>query len=307
MNVKRIEFMVTYNCSGKCKHCSVSDVLHTGSYNCVDMQKASTAIDKLSKLFPLESVMPFGGEPLLYVDGVCLLHKTAKKCAIGKRQLITNGYFNKSKEKIIEAVNKLKESELTEILLSVDAFHQDTIPVDLVHFFAETALKVDINNIQLHPAWVVNESHDNMYNKLTKSVLEAFSDLNIKISNGNNVFMSGNAVKYLSEYYEKPGLDLDTHCGERPYTTVLDNVTSLSIVPNGNVLVCCHTIGNIYIEDISDIISRYNPYEHPIMKILLKGGMQELIDYARKVGLDIDINQCYSICDVCHLLIEKAP
>ena len=66
MNINRIEFLVTLQCTGKCKHCSVGPRLNENSDKCVDLEKAIDAVKKLSARFPVESLMTFGGEPLLY-------------------------------------------------------------------------------------------------------------------------------------------------------------------------------------------------------------------------------------------------
>ena len=56
---------------------------------------------------------------------------------IEKKQLITNGFFSKKRERIEEVVTMLEKSGVNSLLLSVDAFHQETIPLDPVKYFAE--------------------------------------------------------------------------------------------------------------------------------------------------------------------------
>lgn len=304
INLKRIEFVVTYHCTGKCRHCSVGDALNTGKEHYVRPDKATEAIQTLSQLFDIESVMTFGGEPLLYADIVCSIHNKAKECAIEKRQLITNGYFSKNKTKIENTVSNLSLAGVNDILLSVDSFHQEKIPIEPVRIFAEAALNSS-QNIRLHPAWVVDQTCNNSYNLDTQRILNCFSDLNINISSGNNIFMSGNATKYLSDFYEKPKLDLSLGCGEMSYTSPLDNITSLSIEPNGDVKVCCFTIGNIYNEDIETIVKRYDPYKNIYARTILTRGIAGFIDFARANGVIIDTEQYYSVCEICRALMNK--
>ena len=52
-------------------------------------------------------------------------------------ELITNGFFTKDKDRINEVVKQLADSGVNSILLSVDAFHQETIPLEPVKCFAE--------------------------------------------------------------------------------------------------------------------------------------------------------------------------
>lgn len=82
--------------------------------------------------------MTFGGEPLLYPEIVCKIHKAAKEMGIPKRDVITNGFFSKDENRIREVVSMLTESGSGNIALSVDVFHQETIPLEPVKYFAET-------------------------------------------------------------------------------------------------------------------------------------------------------------------------
>lgn len=55
------------------------------------------------------------------------------------RQLITNGFFSRDGDRIKEAAGRLAQSGVNNLLLSVDAFHQETIPLGPVKQFAEAA------------------------------------------------------------------------------------------------------------------------------------------------------------------------
>ena len=306
MNINRIEFMVTYQCSGKCIHCSVGNRLnHSDGFRHVHIKESAETIEGLSRMFSVSSVMTFGGEPLLYPDAVCAVHHTASLCGIKTRQLITNGYFTKDDEQRKDIAEALHESGLTDLLISVDTFHQHDIPIEPVRHFAKCAKQAGIPKVKFHPAWVVNEEHENPYNVKTREILSELSDLDIPVSSGNNIFMAGNAVRHLSEYYAPPNLNLSDVCGSLPYTAPLTNITSLSIVPNGDVMVCGFTIGNIYTERIEDIVLRYNPYENDYMRAIISGGAAALIKTAEANGIKINVSECYSICDLCYKICQQ--
>ena len=59
----------------------------------------------------------------------------------------------------------------------------------------------------------------------------------------------------------------------------------VSINPNGDVNVCCVTIGNIDETDILDSIENYDPYKNEIMKRLLQGGIRDVIKLGKVKGL----------------------
>ncbi len=244
-NLNRIEFVVTMACTGRCRHCSEGD--HDGCAGHIDADVAVEAVRRVCERYRIQSLMTFGGEPLLYPDVVCAIQGAATRLGIGKRQLITNGYFSKDPARIAEVVRALKRSGVNDLLLSVDAFHQEAIPLEPVLAFAECVVKAEIPAV-LSPAWLVGPGDDNSYNVRTREVLEAFAGLKIPIGPGNVVFPQGNALKYLGEYFDE-GADRST-----PYDEDPADIRALSFGANGDVL-----NGNVYRKDILSILDDYRP------------------------------------------------
>ena len=243
--LNRIEFLITLACTGRCKHCSEGE--HSAAGGHIDGDTAAQVVYKVCSEFNIESLMTFGGEPLLYPDEVCKIHTVAQKMNIPKRQLITNGFFSKNKERIRVVADKLAQSGVNDILLSVDAFHQETIPIKPVKDFAE-AVKAAGIPLRAHPAWLINEETENPYNRRTREILKEFQIIGIESSDGNDIFPGGNALKYLSEFF-----DVEKEYVS-PYAEDPRDVQSISISPNGDVLG-----SNIYQADILDIIKKYIP------------------------------------------------
>ena len=243
-NLNKIEFVVTYACTGRCKHRSEGD--HASCGERIDPKIAADAVRKIAAKYDIKTVMTFGGEPLLYLDAVYAIMTAAKELNIPKRQVITNGYFSKNADKIHEAAERLAACGVNDLLLSVDAFHQETIPLDVVRQFATEAKKCDIP-IRLQPAWLRSAVDDNPYNRKTREILGNFEDLALPVGEGNNIFPEGNALKYLAEYFtdELP---------ENPYADDPRDVRCVSFSPNGDVL-----DGNVYRNDIMEIIKDYAP------------------------------------------------
>ena len=244
-NINRIEFPITFACTGRCKHCSQGE--HTSNGEHIDGDISVKVIYKICSKFNIESLMTFGGEPLLYSDDVCKIHTAAQKMNIKKRQLITNGFFSKDEQIIKDTSFKLAQSGINEIALSVDAFHQETIPLNPVKAFAKAVKNTGIS-IHTHPAWLVNKEAQNPYNQRTLEILKEFEHINILASDGNDIFPSGNALKYFKEYFDLNKEYLS------PYTENPEDIHTLSIKPNGDVLG-----KNIYKTDILDIIENYIP------------------------------------------------
>ena len=165
----------------------------------------------------------------------------------GKRQVITNGYFSKERERIEAVARALADSGVNDLLLSVDAFHQETIPLDPVLAFAGCAVSCGIP-VRLQPAWLVSPEDGNPYNLRTREILRGFDPLRIPLGSGNVIFPSGNALKYLREYFGENAEPFS------PYEEDPEDVRSVSFDPNGDVLG-----GNIHETDILEILKNYRP------------------------------------------------
>ena len=241
-NLNKIEFVVTYACTGRCKHCSEGD--HTNCGEHIDPQIAADAVRRIAAEYDIKTVMTFGGEPLLYAEAVYAIMTAAKELKSPKRQIITNGYFSKNADKIREVAERLAACGVNDLLLSVDAFHQETIPLDVVKQFVSEARKCGIP-ILLQPAWLRSAVDDNPYNRKTREILDSFVELEISENEGNIIFPEGNARKYLAEYFtdELP---------ENPYVEDPRDVRCVSFSPNGDVLG-----GTVYERNILEIIKDY--------------------------------------------------
>ena len=240
----------------------------------------------------------------MFADTVCKIHAAARDVGIDGRSIITNGFFTKDEKQIDEVAKNICASGVNYIMLSVDAFHQEFVPIDSVVKFAEALLTHEIPLLKVHPAWVVDEEYENAYNAETKRLLKIFSDKGIAVSNGNNITPFGNARKYLLEFYHPPSkVDLSVPCGSVPYSSRPDNIDCVSINPNGDVIACAR-IGNIYDNNILDIINGYDPHKIPAIKAVLDGGVSQLLRYAESLGINTDISDCHSACRVCKKVRE---
>lgn len=243
-NLNRIEFVVTSACTGRCKHCSQGE--HNNSDK-IDKFYAADAVRKIAKKYSIKSVMTFGGEPLLCPETVFEIHKAAKEMNISERQLITNGYFSKDCGKIKSVAQSLIKCGVNEILLSVDAFHQETVPLEYVTEFAKAVNVPDIV-LKVHPAWLVSPEADNPYNNKTREILAEFNKMGIGTNEGNVIFPSGNALKYLSEYFDM------SNPIKNPYQEDPTDIRAICLSANGDLLG-----SNICKQDVIDILSSYSP------------------------------------------------
>lgn len=243
-NLERIEFVVTLACTGRCKHCSQGDHRSGGGH--IDGAAAAEAVRKICREYKIKSLMTFGGEPLLYPDDVFKIHRAAAEAGIPKRQIITNGFFAVDTKRIAEVAERLAESGVNAVLLSADAFHQETIPIEPVKAFAGEVLRRGVN-IRTQPAWLVSKEDENAYNLKTREILAEFSDIGVFPADGNIIFPEGNALKYLGEYFGE---------GEyiNPYRQAPEDIRTVSVSPDGGLFG-----ESVYEKDILKILEDYSP------------------------------------------------
>ena len=242
--LNKIEFVVTNACTGRCKHCSEG-----GSSDCIDRIDPTVAADAVRKIageYAITTVMAFGGEPLLHPEAVFAVMQAATEMNVSRRQVITNGYFTNSADTLREVAARLAKCGVNDLLLSVDAFHQETIPLDAVRAFAIEAKGCGIP-IRLLPAWLVSANDDNPYNKRTRELIAALGDLELALGEGNVVFREGNAKIYLAEYFGDTAPD-------NPYVEDPYDLRCVSLAANGDILG-----DNVYRRDILEIIENYTP------------------------------------------------
>ena len=242
--LNKIEFAVTYACTGKCRHCSEGD--HASCGENISPAVAESVVRSVAAEYNIGTVMAFGGEPLLYPHTVYAIMNAAREMNVQKRQVITNGYFSHKHEDIDAVAKGLKLCGVNDLLVSVDAFHQEYIPLEAVMRFVSAALKEGVP-VKIQPAWLVSVEDDNPYNVKTRELISHFTRLGVCENEGNVIFPQGNALKYLSEYF---GDDAP----ENPYAEDPYNVKCVSVAPDGSVLG-----GNVYQKDILKIIKEYAP------------------------------------------------
>ena len=299
LTVNRIEFAITYLCNAKCKHCySIQNKESFPKH--IDKSLAVKIVKKVGEKYRPESIMTFGGEPLLFPEIVCAIHEEAMNMRIPCREIITNGYWSKDAKKIKEIAKNLAESGVNEIIFSVDAFHQEHIPLDIVRKSVESCLQVGIENIVWNPCWVVSEDNDNQYNQKTKSILKELEDLPVRKSEGNIMEADGLALINLKEFLPPKDKIPTGKCGDMPYTDPLDSIRSICVEPDGRIAVCKDFhIGNASETDIIELLEGYNPFMIPEMKAIIENGMKGLVNWAVTKGVNPDPEGYYSVCHMC--------
>ncbi len=305
VDVRRLEFVVTWRCNSMCKHCSVAE--KRGSKSLLRAQLAGRIVRQIADAYSLTSMMTFGGEPLLFWEVVCAAHEAAKDCGIPRRDIITNAGYPPSEPEFRKVAEGLAESGVTHAAVSVDAFHQEHVSVTTVEQNVRLLLDVGIS-VVWNPCWVVSREQKNRWNERTRKVIDALhlSIPAVAESEGNVVQPSGNALKWLGEYLPTKTMAPEGACEDVPYAGRLDNINSISIEPDGSVMVCNDlSIGNANEQDVVEVLRRYDPCRIPETAAILRGGVAELEEFAWQKGITPEPTGYYSICDKCIDLRSK--
>lgn len=306
LTVNRIEFIVTYRCNSHCKHCQIGQDKRASNTVTIDAGLAVQIIRGVAQAYSPCSIMTFGGEPLLFPDIVCAIHEAARVNGIGKREVITNAGWPREEAKFRTAAFKLADSGVNEIYISVDSFHQEYIPLSIVERNVQSLVDAGIGRLMWNPCWVVSKEHNNPWNRRTKSILQALARLPVAESDGNIVQPEGNARIWLRDFMPCRTPIPTGSCGDMPYTERLEQVSSISVEPDGSIAVCDEfVIGNAIQRDVAEMLRSYDPYRIPEMKAILEGGVAGLADLARTKGVEPNPDGYYSICDMCKSIRRK--
>jgi MoaA/NifB/PqqE/SkfB family radical SAM enzyme len=306
--VNRIEFAVTYQCNSKCRHCQLGEERERKRVpSHIDKDKAVEIVRKVGEKYGPRSVMTFGGEPLLHPEIVYAIHKEATNVGIPLRDVITNGFWARRTEETEKVAADLVESGVNEVHISVDCFHQEFVPLEIVRKAAEALVKAGMTRVVWNPSWVVSKDKDNVYNRKTKVILEKLRDLPIEISEGNNVRPEGRAIAWLRDFLPPKTKMPKGKCGDMPYTEPLDSIRTVCVEPDGRIAVCKEFyIGNAFEVDVIDIIEDYDPFKIPEAKALIEDGMGGLIDWGRERSVEPNPEGYYNICHLCTDMRRRA-
>ena len=251
-------------------------------------------LEDITSNYVVEEVGFFGGEPLLNFNLLVSLIEEVKRFNIPKIGLPTNGFWGKNDLTAMKYALKLKEAGLNRIGFSVDAFHQEFIPLDVVRRAIKAAHEVGIEWIGLVSQNLGPENENNQFNEQTKNITDILSKKFefCEVIN-SELQVRGRAANQLREYFPMMTIPSD-RC-------LIFKVPMFMIDPNGWVFhqlctgIC---IGNAKKNSLSEIISDFNYRKHPIIgKLVAKGGPKNLLDIAIEKGYE-PLN---GYADKCHL------
>lgn len=296
LDLKRLEFTLTTKCNSECIYCQAD--ASPLRKEVMEVEEAHNYLTDASGVSILESFMVFGGEPVLFSDRAISIFEKAHQLSIPKIEMLTNGFWGRNKKKADELTIRLKSSGLNCLGISVDAFHQQFIPLQYPKNAAMAAIDAGIEQVTWNVAVIESLNGRNKYDRETALILEALKPLRID-AHIHKVLPVGRAAKNLWRYF-KPET-LDGPCVTDPILeNNLTNPQSITVEPSGEVDICWNlTIGNAKEKPLSRIIYEYDWRKNPIVRILVEEGPIGLAKNARGINFQPQKRRFINKCDLC--------
>lgn len=297
MGFTTIGLMLGYGCNAECRSCMWGESRNRGPS--MSIQDACEWIDQAHALGNLMLVGFSGGEPFLYLDEM----KAVAGYAKSKYQLpsvaATNAWWAKTTAAAEETLASLYELGLRMLLISVDDFHQEWVPLERVKNCLEAARLFGIDcTLQ---CVVTTSSHKLSY---YKEALSITAESTVKASEIPCTPV-GSAAMTLpsSDFPLHPGVPCD-------YCTLLQ---ALIVRPEGTVHLCCGPAfitdplkaGDLRNETLKSIIDRaeWNPLYNALA---LGNGPAKLAEALIETGHGDFLLEGYtSACHACHHILRQ--
>lgn len=299
MHVKSVDFLLTFRCPSRCKHCSYKAGPERIGY--MKLTEAEEYLKELTGTQPLETICAHGGEPFLYFQLLKQIVEKAKKLEVPQRWVITNGYWAKNQKTAIKKLTELKDAGLTHITFSVDSFHQEYVPLEMVRKGVKAAISIGFERICVDSHFLVGSNSNNSHDNLTKKALESLEGLDEIEINRYPTGFEGRGTE-LAKYAEPRSKPPTGKC-TLPFWIGgnLESPETIEIDLEGNVTLCpgiC--IGNTRVQSLTAILQNYDCHTHPILSIIAKEGPIGLLKNAISKGF----HRHQKFIDECHLCYE---
>jgi hypothetical protein len=289
--------MLGSGCNIKCRSCLWGDLLNKGPK--MSVKDACGWIDQAHSLGNLLLVGFSGGEPFLYMNEMKEIAQYAQKKYNLPFVAATNSFWASSIERAEVVLGSLFELGLRQLLVSVDEFHQEYVPLNNVKNCLTAAKSLGIHcTIQC-------------VNTLSSKKLSYYMDA-LGVSKGKDLAASEiSCTPVGSAACQIPKEDFPTY-SEVPadYCTLLQ---AMVVRPDGTVNLCCGpafsvealSAGNLHQETLESIVERAE--WNPLFNALALGNGPRLIaELLKEKGEGKLLREKYtSSCHACHHILSQ--
>jgi hypothetical protein len=299
MELKGLDILLTYECTGRCRDCCYR--AGPGADETMSLAEVEEYLAAVADQ-PLQWVLLFGGEPFVCYD--LLRSSVALAASLARVLVFTNGYWATDPDTARRWLTDLRAAGLDHVLFTVDAFHQEHVPLERVAIGIAAARELGYRTIETDSRYLGPPDADNLFNRRTRVVMDRLAELcdltGVNVGAGP-ARMVGRAADELSPHLPKRAA-IAAECLLPSYLGGdLSAPTGVEVHPGGWVNLCAGlALGNARQRPLGEILAGYDPDGHPIIRTLVREGPEGLLRLARHHGYE----PAEGYVDGCHLCYE---
>jgi hypothetical protein len=309
--MNRLLLQITYRCTSRCRHCIYcSNDKVGGALTAGDVERI------IHQTRPRECVVFTGGEASLLPDVVISGIKVATSLGI-ESWLNSNGSWGKDPGFAKEYSEALVTHGLARANISVDALHQEFVPVDSVLNAIRALQAAGVKKIKALVTFV-NRNQGLLFDQRTEELLTILnSEPGVITDIRPTVSFVGRSIVELQDHAPQLSLDaaMSSSCGEEDDTGAIHDLTDCSyydVGAEGKVFICAGFAfpGSLLNMAFSDIINKENMLRHPLIAAFQESGVRGLLDAALAEGYrtkEYYTGKCHVCWDCRNFLRRRFP
>jgi hypothetical protein len=284
-----IHFLLSYMCNYECDHCFL--FCSPDSKGTFTLKQINQVLDEAVKIKTVKWIYWEGGEPFLFYPLMLESMKLAKERGF-KNGIVTNSYWATDTNDAKLWLKPISELAIADFSVSDDTFHYEDAAENLSKYAHLAAKTLSI------PTGAINIEKPTFEVTMEKGQVKGTPVI------GGGAMFRGRAVDRLIEGLPTRKWDRLKEC---PYEDLI-GLGRVHVDCFGNTQICQGlSIGNFWNEPLSELVSEYNPEEHPICGPLIKGGPAQLV---KEYNLEHE-EEYVDECHLCYLarksLLDKYP
>ena len=299
--MRTLKINLLYQCTAQCPHCRFFCTNDSVARQ-PDSDTPLAVAARLKQSCGLDMAVVLGGEPTLFPRQTTRLLRDLRALGLATR-LETNAWWAKTYASAIELLSPLRDIG-TQVMLSLDAFHLPFVSVEAVANAVRACVDLGID-YNLECPYLDSEHKDNAYDRQTLELLRQLRDtyqIQAPAYEGGIVFVGRAAETFGAAFARGRGVPTEA-CTAVPWWSDSDIASTELLIyePGGYITKGCGiAIGNVFEQDVADLVRNYRAETHPIFSVLLREGPLGLARMAQQYGYALKTQYA----DKCHLCQE---
>ena len=294
MNNRHCGLVVNYQCNAACRHC-----LYACSPNRLNDYMTPEATERICNLLKrrgVDSLHIGGGEPFLNFEGLIKVIERVKRAGLIIEYIETNGFWSSDEKQARQYLSDLAKAGADNLLISLDPFHIEYIPVGRPLRLAEICTEVGFRHFLHQKQFIESLScleHQKTYSRseLEQQISPTYLLDTAKIY---GVTTTGSAINLEEEFVlARPVSELITE--SHPCNSLLRTDFIHVDLYERYVMAGCTGITIPLVEAVGTIPSG----SYPVFEILVMKGVKGLLEFAKKQGYKPEQGGYTSSCALC--------